>query len=42
MSALQCGHGSKTVEMRGGLDRTPPIDPLQCGHGSKTVEIRPL
>jgi len=41
-SKLQCGHGSKTVEIcpecETGVKRTA----LQCGHGSKTVEIGPM
>src|SRR6185437_15304898 len=38
---LQCGHGSKTVEMRHSPTACAMPTMLQCGHGSKTVEIPP-
>src|SRR6185437_3430702 len=37
---LQCGHGSKTVEIRPREpSRCKARSRLQCGHGSKTVEM---
>src|SRR6185437_7142655 len=39
MPPLQCGHGSKTVEMRKAAEKSLLDMVLQCGHGSKTVEI---
>jgi len=38
-SLLQCGHGSKTVEMPRNPLRGCRTVRLQCGHGSKTVEM---